>query len=292
MNDDDLRERLDSWGQSSPPPASDVFADNLESELRATAAQRIGAAPRPIWQPLAGLVAVSVLLVAGFLALNQVTGDGHGVVVLATSQDSTVILPDGTELDSPTSLDLPDGTRIEVGTDGSAEVDSVILDAGSVAEIVDGRLEILSQPTDTTTSTIRSTTAPTTSTPPSSGPSSTAPTTPVRETSTSSVDRTTSTPTTRPTDSLPVEVNIRLTATQTTRSEVALEWTVTATERIGGWEVQLRHGERTTTIARLRDPRARRLVVTRPDLDSPRYVVIGLDRNGNPVGESNPATVP
>ncbi|MBT8240666.1 MAG: hypothetical protein KJN63_05515, partial [Acidimicrobiia bacterium] len=208
------------------------------------------------------------------------------------SQDSTVILPDGTELDSPTSLDLPDGTRIEVGADGSAEVDSVILDAGSVAEIVDGRLEILSQPTDTTTSTIRSTTAPTTSTPPSSGPSSTAPPTPVRETSTSSVDRTTSTPTTRPTDSLPVEVDIRLTATQTTRSEVALEWTVTATERIGGWEVQLRDGERTTTIARLRDPRARRLVVTRPDLDSPRYVVIGLDRNGNPVGESNPATVP
>jgi hypothetical protein len=288
MTDDDLRERLDAWGQSSPPAVTDMFADNLESELRVRAAQRTGAAPRPIWRPLAGLVAASVLILAGYLATTRIATDNGTVVVLATSQDSTVILPDGTELDSPTSLDLPDGSRIEVGADGSASVNSVVLGAGSVAEIVDGRVEVLSQPAQPTTST----TSPATSAAPSTRPTTTSPPTTVRPTSTSQVDRTTSTPpNTRPTDPPPAAVDIELLATQTLRSEVVLEWTVTTADQIRGWEVQLRDGNRTVTIALLRDARARRLVVTRPDLESPTYVVIGLDRNGNAVAQSNPATV-
>jgi hypothetical protein len=86
-------------------------------------------------------------------------------------------------------------------------------------------------------------------------------------------------------------LDIELRATQTSRSEVVLEWTVTMADQIRGWEVQLRDGDRIATIALLRDASARRLVVTRPDLDSPTYVVIGLDRNGNAVAQSNPATV-
>lgn len=291
MNDEELRDQLDSWGNSSSPPVDNVFADNLETSLRVAAADRNGHRTRPIWQPLAGIVTVAVIVLAGFIALDGArNGDGH-VILLSASQDSLVMLPDGTRLDSPSALDLPDGTRIEVGPDGSASVGDVVLEGGSVAEIIDGQVEVLTNPTDATPPSRSSTT---TEPPSDTRPSTTAPPTTSNGTATSQTDRTTTTttpPTTRSTEARPIDIQVVLWVTEASPSQTLLEWSATGADGIMGWEVRAGRGDRVTTVAVLRDPSARRLTVVPPDRGSMTYVVIARGRGGTTVAESNPVTV-
>lgn len=278
MKDEELQQQLAEWGRAATPDPNATFADNLESGLRAMGVQR--AQPRPIWQLLSGVAAAALLVIAGIFALDRY-GESD-LVVMSASEDTAVFLPSGTELDSPSQLGLPDGSRIEVGPDGSASVGDVVLDAGSVAEIVDGRVEVLRSPTETApTTAVPTTTQPPTTTAPTTQP----PTTTDRTTSTQP-ERTTTT-STRPTGSISPEIRVELTAALE-RRDVLLRWTATESDRIAGWEVRSISGDRTATVAVLRDPAARELRVSRPDR-TVAYQVFALDRASEVVAESNRA---
>lgn len=280
MNDD-LERQLERWGRSSPPAVNQALANRLESELRRIAAEKTRPQRRPIWQPLIGITAAAVLVVAGFLALDR---DGMAeIVVLSTSENAVVILPDGTEIESPSELGLPEGSRIEIGSAGSATVGDVILGAGSVVEIVDGRVEVLSSPPAPTSAT---TVAPTADPSTTTQPTSTQPPT-TADRATSVVDRTTTTSTGRPATTAAVEIRVVLTV-RTGRSEVELSWTAADLDQITGWEMRALSGDRSATVAVLREPGARQLTLTRQD-GSVTYRVLALGRDGVVLAESNSA---
>lgn len=139
MNDE-LNDRLNSWGKTSTPPVDGAFANRLEADLRVSTAP---AAKRPGfgWLLRPGvLVAAAVAIVGGIFVANI---DSSPQLQMTAAQGTTVSVPGVADLQNGVAgLVLPDGTRIDVGPDGSAIVAGVVLEAGSSAEVVNGRLEI------------------------------------------------------------------------------------------------------------------------------------------------------
>jgi hypothetical protein len=315
MSDEELTNELESLGSADVPDVDDRFADALESRLRIQGAEQLTAAPttRPIWQPLAGVLTAAVLVIAGFVALDRL-GDGNDseILVLAVSQDATVILPGGEVVTDSAGLELPDGTRIEVGPTGSATIGGVVLESGAVAEIVDGVVEIQARPTEfalpttgvpTTTrpSTTATSTAPaSTSPPPTVGPITEPPPTTRRTTTTTAstaTDRTTTTPRTttttitRPTRTGPDDVAVKLEVFDVSVTRARLQWSTTSFEGIADWAVRAIQGDRTSVVAVLGGADARALAVARPERGSVTYVVVARDGGGATIAESNPVTL-
>jgi hypothetical protein len=117
----DLDRRLRDAGQTPVPAPDPAFATRLEHRLRAG-----GLAPEPalrpapgparrVWFPAAA-VAAALAMVLGAVAVLR--GGGEEVVRVASATDTVVVLPDGTVGPATPGLELPDGSRLQTGSEG------------------------------------------------------------------------------------------------------------------------------------------------------------------------------
>ncbi len=126
------------------PPVDPSFADRLAARLTAQhqehADRRPSVAP---WARPAVIGLASLLAVAAFVLLLP-GGGGPRDLRLTAAVDTSVVLPDGTVLAASAGTALTEGTVIRVGPDGSATVDGQALPAGTIAVVVDGRVDVVS----------------------------------------------------------------------------------------------------------------------------------------------------
>lgn len=315
-------ERLEVMANEAQPSPDPAFANRLETDLRLMMAERSAPARRPWWQPAMALASVALVVIIGWLALAS--SNGEPVVVNAAS-DTELILPDGDSIVGTVGAELPDGTRISVGADGSAIIGGVVLDAGSEALVLDGRVVVIeppprglppattavpssdrpssslsttssSGPSDSPTSTDASRASspaspgPPTSRPPStdSGPSTT-------ETTADRSSTTSTTSTSRSSTSATTtigELVIDLEVTEDGPSRWSLVWTVTGDRPgIAGWDVEVVDGDRVRVIATLRGASVRSVSVERPDIEV-SYRVVARNADGAAVATSGTVAAP
>jgi len=149
---DDTRRRLEAAGARSVPPPDEAFADGLEARLLAVAASQPSeaapatpAAPSRRFRPrlpvltlgAAAVVAVAIAVGLGQARPTEVLGPE-----LARPVNVEVSLPDGTVLEDPDGMLLPEGAVIVVGDDGSAKIGDMVLGPGDVVRVEDGRLHV------------------------------------------------------------------------------------------------------------------------------------------------------
>lgn len=153
MNDD-VRRRLDEAAHRPVPPPDPAFADALEERLSAVAASLPPEPPSTVPRPHRRQVAAGPWITAGvalaIVAIVAIAGPwrlvpdlapdlGHA---LAQPVNVAVVLVDGTVLEDPDGLLLPEGAIVTVGDGGSARVGDTVLGPGDVATVRDGRLEV------------------------------------------------------------------------------------------------------------------------------------------------------
>ncbi len=340
---EDLEHQLTRWGSSSEPAPDGAFANQLETELRLAGADRPGlAGQRRIWQPIMAFAVAVVMVVAGGMALLGLNDSGVEVLVSSAS-DTQVVLPDGSIVPATAGLGLEDGSRIEVGEDGLAVVGEVVLEPGTNAVVVDGRIEVQANPTDpspTSDVALPSTQPPQPTTSAPIGPTTTSDPT---QSSTTATSRPTSTtprppPTTdasrpstsaqpgtappteppqteatsgsapssnvAPTDSAPPSTTpgastttpqvvgpVVLSAEAMAEGRVRLSWTFSPTDDLAGWEVVVTTGDRSRSLALLRDPAARTLTVEQTPGSVAVYRVTARRADGSAIAQSNPTEV-
>ncbi len=218
MNDD-VRRSLEEAGRREVPDPRAGFAPGLQAHLQAMAAETRPAGeppppPRrrdPRWSPVvmvASITALAVLVVA--IAVLGGVDRSTRELELAEPVNVLVVLADGTTLQDPDGLLLPDGAVIRVGVGGSARIGDSVLAAGDSATVDDShRLRIDRQSRSAFTSpertsvptpprTNRPTPAPTRSPAPTPRPSATS-STGTHAPAPTATPRPTRTPTTTPT---------------------------------------------------------------------------------------------
>lgn len=301
----DLERRLEQWGSDEPSAVDGAFANRLDADLRQLASDRLPSTrQRPIWQPIVLTLAAALVVLVGVVTFTGDQGD-QVALVMGPTTETEIEFPNGEIVTGEAGLALPDGTRITVGVDGSAVIADVVLDPGTEAIIQNGQLEILiddrpaqTQPTSTvtaTTSSARPTTAPPSTRPTTSStrrPSSTTDSTTTGDstTSTTARDSTTRPPTTDQVATTAPEAAVVLDWSERP-GRILLTWTYTGPETLAGWEVTVTSGDRSRTLALLRDPTARSLTVELLD-GTATYRVIAREAGGTGIAESNPITVP
>ncbi len=150
MNDDPRRQ-LEEAGQRPAPAPDPAFADRLEARLLAVAQTATPppapGAPRPSrggrrqWLALAGLTVGALVLVVA-LTSGSPGGTLRSEPELAASVNVRVALSDGTVIDNPDGLHLPEGAVVTVGDGGFARIGDTVLRPGDVATIKDGRVKV------------------------------------------------------------------------------------------------------------------------------------------------------
>ena len=306
----DVEHQLEEWGSDDQPSIDGVFANRLHTDLRELSLARgtVGR-QRPIWQPAALALVAGLIVFAGVFTFTRDQSDEIELVMGASTQ-TEVVLPDGEVVPAETGLVLPDGTRINVGKDGSAVIADVVLLEGTQAVVNKGQLEILVDKglTLSTSPQTVSTSAPVPTTRPPRDETTTVP--PSTVTTTTSTDRTTSTTTSRPSTTSATTPEITAPPTSTDRTtttvpdpvvelewtedggRVRLSWTYVGPDTLAGWQVTVTNGDRTRTLAVLRDPGARTITVERIGDASVTYRVSARDSGGMIIVESNPVAVP
>jgi hypothetical protein len=148
----DVQALLEEVGSRPAPEPRTEFITGLEARLLADArpAARAGVVTpmrgrptgrlRPALVAAAAAAAAVVLVgsLAGWFGRDQVQRQ----LALASAVDTTVVLPDGTEVRGTDGLDLPDGTIVRTGPEGHAAVGNVDLGPSQEAVIEAGRLRI------------------------------------------------------------------------------------------------------------------------------------------------------
>ncbi len=158
----DPRNLLEQAGSRQAPQPDAEFADALEARLRAVAVSMAPALrpappvplaparPKPVgssWRhwwvrPLvAGLVVTALVLVAvsqGGLAPQQVAPP----LELSAAVNVVVQLPDGTTVQNPEGMILPEGATVTVGDGGSARIGNLTVTAGEVVTVHGGRAQV------------------------------------------------------------------------------------------------------------------------------------------------------
>ena len=144
MNDD-LERRLEAWGAEAAPQPDPAFSVRLEADLRSQAYFG-SASPTPdpspwrqLLRPAALVFSSVVLLIAAFAFFG---GSDTDDVIMSAASNTEVTLPNDTVVSGSAGLALPNGSQISVNSGGSAVVDGVVLGGGTLAEILDGKLEI------------------------------------------------------------------------------------------------------------------------------------------------------
>lgn len=174
---DDVRRRLDEAGRRPVPEPDPVFGDALEARLLAVAGSVPPVPPEPPRARLPRVLRIAAgatLAAAAALVLALAVGQGQGgppaAPELKAPVNVEVALADGTRLEDPSGLPLPDGTVVRVGDGGSAQIGDVVLRPGDVATIVDGRVRIDRPSPAAVATTPRSTASPVGSAPPTPAP--------------------------------------------------------------------------------------------------------------------------
>ena len=148
MNDDVSR-RLDEAGRRPVPPPDPAFADALEARLGAVAATPPAASTPPPrgrrsaagpWAVAAGFAAVVVVVIALGLA-GPDRPPGPGLTLEGVNVE--VVLANGTILEDPAGLLLPEGAVVRVGAGGFARIGDTLLAPGDVATIGRGGIEVV-----------------------------------------------------------------------------------------------------------------------------------------------------
>jgi len=150
VNDDELPDALTSLGKSEVRPPSPALVDDLEQrllDLHGTIDARRGPSV-PARLRFTAAVAATAVLVAGF-AYVAATRSGEGTTQLSSATDTSVVLPDGAIVAANEGFDLPNGTLVITGPEGSASVDGVTIPQNSQAVIEDGTARLVSSTTTT-----------------------------------------------------------------------------------------------------------------------------------------------
>jgi hypothetical protein len=148
----DVQTLLEAAGSRPVPEPSPEFITGLEARLLADARP---AARATVVTPLrtrsigrlrpalvAAAAAAAAVVLVGSLAGWFGRDEAQRQHALASSVDTTVVLPNGDEVQGRDGLDLPDGTIVRTGPDGHAAVGNVDLGPSQVAVVDDGRIEI------------------------------------------------------------------------------------------------------------------------------------------------------
>jgi hypothetical protein len=142
---DDVSRRLDGAGHRPVPPPDPAFAATLEARLRAAVADMPTAAPGPVATPgrsrrpgLARWVAAAgfAVVVVAVLGLGLAGPDRAPRADLALEgMNVEVVLANGTVLEDPDGLLLPEGAVVRVGDGGFARIGETVLGPGDVATV-------------------------------------------------------------------------------------------------------------------------------------------------------------
>ncbi|MEM7286011.1 MAG: hypothetical protein AAF480_06635 [Actinomycetota bacterium] len=320
--DDELRRRLDDLGEDPGPTPDPSFAQRLGADLRSQAYFTPAAAPTPAARPLLlrpafVLGAVLVVAVAVSLVLAQV-GDDAELLAIEDSAGATVILPGGESVAGASGVELPDGAVVEVAPEGFAIIDGIVVPAGARATIVDGIVELVAVPsptagpsgvdptptppvetaptptelavaTPTTAPTSEPTARPTATPAPTATPVQAPTATPIAEPTPDT--RPTSTPRPEPTAPVFVDPQIVLERQNLGPARARLTWTVTADDRVRGFEVRIRRGDTVRTAAVIREAGVRELTVERPERERVFYRVLAVGEGGEVIARSNEVRV-
>ncbi|HEY8167107.1 MAG TPA: hypothetical protein VIF84_00195 [Candidatus Limnocylindrales bacterium] len=144
-----VRRSLEEAGRRPVLPVDPAFATTLEARLLAVAAT---APPPPEPAPPApsrlkrAFAALGVAAVVMALALLAVVTRPVPTLELLAPSNVQVALVDGTILEDPGGLLLPEGAVVTVSSSGSARIGDTLLAPGDVATIHDGQLEIRHEP--------------------------------------------------------------------------------------------------------------------------------------------------
>lgn len=150
VNDDELQDALIPLGKSEVRPPSPALVDDLEQrllDLHGTIDARRGPSV-PARFRFTAAVAAPAVLVAGF-AYVAATRSGEGTTQLSSATDTSVVLPDGSIVAATEGFDLPNGTLVITGPEGSASIDGVTIPQNSQAVIEDGTARLVSSTTTT-----------------------------------------------------------------------------------------------------------------------------------------------
>lgn len=142
MNRRDIERRLDALGRAPIPSVRPNVIERVATRLRAVGLPD----PAPVRRrpaglqvfALAGATAV-VVLVAVALALAP-SGSEGGLITLAGSRDSLVVLPDGSTVEATAGLEVPDGSLIVTGAAGEVRIDGQRIGPNERARLADGKV--------------------------------------------------------------------------------------------------------------------------------------------------------
>ncbi len=145
-----VRRSLEEAGRRSVPPLDPSFAKDLEARLVAVAAtappppEPSDGRPRSQLRPAIAAAGLAMAVVA--LGLVAVISRPVPSIELIAPSNVQVALGDGTILEDPGGLLLPDGAVVTVGPRGSARIGETLLLPGDVATVRDGRLQVQHDP--------------------------------------------------------------------------------------------------------------------------------------------------
>jgi hypothetical protein len=150
----DLQTLLEEAGERDVPLPRPEFVASLEARLLSDAATITKPTPlvahagsrsrvrylRPAMLSAAAAVAAVVLVgsLAGLFGQDPTQRD----LELTSANNTTVVLPDGHEVDAAPGQDLPDGTEVHTGDTGSATVGNVEIGPNQVATVQNGTIQI------------------------------------------------------------------------------------------------------------------------------------------------------
>ena len=142
---DDLRRRLEATGRRPVPGPDQAFADGLETRLLAVAASLPPSGPSPRRTRLRLMLGATLLAGAAVALVIAIGADADRPIAppdLEAPVNTEVVLVDGTVLEDPDGLRLPEGAVISVGEGGSARVGETLLRPGDVATVEQGRIRV------------------------------------------------------------------------------------------------------------------------------------------------------
>jgi len=310
-----LDRRLHEAGQATVPPPEPAFATRLENRLRAGVLAPepvLRPAPRPArraWFPAAAVAAALTMLLG---AVAVVRDGGEDVVRVASATDTVVVLPDGTVGPATPGLELPDGSRLQTGSEGHVVAGDTELGPKQQAKVRNGTVK----PSPTTVPprpsepSIPEAAAPTATTAP---PVKTTPPS-TRPTATTVATRTTKPPVVTPTTTRSTDTKPTTTVTSGPTNTVAalklearyrdttakLQWTAYTGKNFAAYLVLRADGpaeprypvdEATTVVARITDPWATSFMETIADPAGRIYRVVAVDSERRLIA-SSPAVRP